>query len=128
MTTEVAVRILGPLEVEVSGRPVSLRSPSQRKLLLRLVVDAGRPVSVDSLAEALWGDEPPTDPMSALRFHVSKLRKALTESGLIETTDSGYQLAIDPESVDAHQFDRLVTSATASSDARRTLDLTEKAL
>lgn len=128
MITEAAVRILGPLEVEVSGRPVSLPSPSQRKLLLRLVVDAGRPVSVDSLAEALWGDEPPTDPMSALRFHVSKLRKALAESGLIETTDSGYQLSIDPESVDAHQFDRLVTSATASSDARRTLDLTEKAL
>ncbi len=126
--TEVDVRVLGPLEVQVSDRPVPLRSPSQRKLLLRLVADAGRPVSVDSLAEALWDTTPPTDPTSAIRFHVSKLRKALGAGGLIETTGVGYQLAIDPESVDSHRFDRLVTSATASADPRRVLDLTEEAL
>ncbi len=128
MITEAAVRILGPLEVEVSGRAVSLPSPSQRTLLLRLVVDAGRPVSIESLVDALWDGSPPTDPMSALRFHVSKLRKALTDGDLIETTGTGYLLAIDPESVDAHRFDHLVTSATATSDPRRTLDLTEEAL
>ena len=128
MITEADVRILGPLEVEVSGRPVSLRSPSQRRLLLRLVIDAGHLVSLDSIIDGMWEELPPTDPTSTVRYHISKLRKALGKKELIETTGTGYLLAVDADSVDAHSFDRLVTNATASSDPGRTLDLTEEAL
>src|SRR5262249_7653711 len=41
------------------------------------------------------------------RVHVSRLRKTLTEPVLV-TRGSGYELAVDPERIDACRFERLV--------------------
>ncbi len=52
-------RILGPLEVSVDGRPVSLRGPRQRALLAVLAPHAGETVSTNRLIDVLWSDSPP---------------------------------------------------------------------
>jgi hypothetical protein len=51
--------ILGPLEVSRSERPVPLGGPRQRAVLALLLLEANRVVSMDRLAEDLWGGRPP---------------------------------------------------------------------
>src|SRR5215210_2402616 len=51
---DVVVRLLGPLEVGVSGRPVELRRQKQRALLALLALRAGEVVSIDRLVDELW--------------------------------------------------------------------------
>lgn len=46
--------MLGPVAARVNGRPVELGGPQQRRLLAALVLDAGRVVSADRLADRLW--------------------------------------------------------------------------
>ena len=53
------VRLLGPLEVRLGDGPVDLGPRKQRAVLAMLALDAGRTVSVDRLAEGLWGDRLP---------------------------------------------------------------------
>src|SRR2546421_1077516 len=55
----VEFRVLGPLEIRREGAPVPLRAPAQRTFLAALLIEHGRVVSVDRLAEALWPDEQP---------------------------------------------------------------------
>ena len=48
-------RILGPVEVWSGDRPVPAGQPRQRVLLAALVVDAGRPVTPETLLDRVWG-------------------------------------------------------------------------
>src|SRR3954452_9243436 len=59
--------VLGPVEVRAPGRASVVLPPSVRALLARLALAAGRVVSVDTLTEALWGDDLPVDTGSALQ-------------------------------------------------------------
>ena len=51
--------ILGPLEVSRGGRMVPLGGPRQRAVLALLLLEANRVVSLDRLAEDVWGGHPP---------------------------------------------------------------------
>jgi hypothetical protein len=51
--------ILGPLEVWRCGRAVPLGGPRQRAVLALLLLEANRVVSLDRLAEDVWGGDPP---------------------------------------------------------------------
>ena len=44
----------GLREVEVDGVPVLFRGAKRRALLIRLLVSANQPVSIDTLADGLW--------------------------------------------------------------------------
>ena len=102
------VGILGPLQVtSAQGEPVGVGGARLRALLIRLALDAGARVSGEALAEALWGDAPPGDQANALQSLVSRLRRALPESGLVVSEPGGYRLAAEPECVDAARFERL---------------------
>ncbi|HEY7132861.1 MAG TPA: regulator, partial [Candidatus Limnocylindrales bacterium] len=64
------VCILGPLVLEVDGAEVSAGGRLQRRTLARLAMDAGRPVGLDALEEAVWGEEPPTASRHTIATHV----------------------------------------------------------
>ena len=51
--------ILGPLEVSRCGSVVPLGGPRQRAVLALLLLEANRVVSLDRLAEDVWGGDPP---------------------------------------------------------------------
>ncbi|MEJ2853757.1 MULTISPECIES: ATP-binding protein [unclassified Saccharothrix] len=86
--------ILGPLEVRTdTGEVVPVGGPKPRALLTALLLDAGRVVTFDGGA-------------NAVQARVSRLRRGLPD-GLIEFTGGGYRIAVDPDDVDAHRFDRL---------------------
>jgi predicted ATPase/DNA-binding SARP family transcriptional activator len=102
------VRVLGPLEVVGDdGRQIGVGGPRLRALLIRLALEAGRPVRGDELVDALWGDAVPGDQANALQSLVSRLRRALPDAGLIASAPGGYRLAIPPDAVDAIRFERL---------------------
>ncbi|MCW3816627.1 winged helix-turn-helix domain-containing protein [Micromonospora sp. DR5-3] len=117
----VSFGVLGTVELRVAGRPATPLAPAVRALLARLVLAAGRVVSADALADALWGDQPPADATNALQLRVSKLRRALAAAGtggdLLVTRAPGYQLAVAPDAVDAYRFERLLERARASTGA-----------
>src|SRR5262252_8548896 len=97
MPAPLAFHVLGPLQVTRAGAPVTLGGPRERVLLAALLVEHGRVVSVDGLAQALWGDHPPATARHQVAMGVSRLRKALTAagagSGVIATCAPGYRVA-----------------------------------
>ena len=127
--------LLGALEVRRGGRPEPIVPGRERALLLLLLLHAPRPLSTDRLIDELWGDRPPDTVATMLQVYVSRLRKAL-ESGrgareVLVTERGGYRLAIAPEQVDAHRFERLLTAARerrAAGDPVQALALADEAL
>ncbi|MER7002045.1 BTAD domain-containing putative transcriptional regulator [Dactylosporangium sp. NPDC000555] len=116
--------ILGPLEVrDDAGAPVAVGGPKPRALLTRLLLEAGQVVAL----ERLGGESP-----NALQAQVSRLRRALP-GGPVEFTGGGYRIAVDPQDVDAHRFERLARDGrqllaagdfrTAAGVLRESLDL-----
>ncbi|MEV4580811.1 BTAD domain-containing putative transcriptional regulator [Nonomuraea jabiensis] len=99
--------ILGPLLVRSpGGEPLAIGGPRPRALLALLLLDAGRMVSVERLIDGQYGDRPPAEAANAIQAQISRLRRSLP-AGLIEFHGSGYRLAVTPDDVDAHRFERL---------------------
>jgi WD40 repeat protein/DNA-binding SARP family transcriptional activator/ABC-type cobalamin/Fe3+-siderophores transport system ATPase subunit len=105
--------ILGPLQALDEGRVVTPRGTKQRALLALLVLHANETVSTDRLIDELWGEHPPTTARKTLQVHVSHLRKTLAQGsdngagGSIVTRYHGYELQLDPDRLDSHQFELL---------------------
>ena len=113
----VRFRVLGPLEVmgdDGAARPVS--SPSQRRLLAALLARSPEVVAVDTLVDALWGDDPPESAVATLRTHISRLRSQVGDA--LTTKGSGYQLVTGPRDTDASLFELLAREAADVSPAR----------
>jgi DNA-binding SARP family transcriptional activator/tetratricopeptide (TPR) repeat protein len=89
----VRVRVLGSFEVE--GVPArDLGSRKGRTLLKVLALADHQPVSVDRIADVLWGDEQPSRPAEQVGVLVSRLRGVLG-TDRITRSDAGYALASD---------------------------------
>jgi predicted ATPase/DNA-binding SARP family transcriptional activator len=101
------VGILGPLQVAADGLRVDIGGPRLRALLARLALDAGRAVTVQSLASALWADDEPSDPANAVQSLVARLRRVLPEKTAVRSASGGYALDLPPEAVDALRFELL---------------------
>src|ERR671930_2687017 len=103
--------ILGPLEVTASsGGPVALGGARARALLAVLLLHANEPVSAERLAVGLWGDDAPPGAIKTVQVHMSRLRKALGDGEIVQTTPAGYRLRVLPGELDAEHFDELVDS------------------
>jgi DNA-binding SARP family transcriptional activator len=107
--------ILGPLEVREDGAVLPLAGAKQRALLTLLLLHANEVVSAERIVDELWSDESPDAGVKALRVGVSRLRKALGRTGdRLRTRAPGYVLELEPEQLDLHRFERLVTDAAES--------------
>jgi DNA-binding SARP family transcriptional activator len=111
-------QILGPLQVEDNGRTIALGGAKQRTLLALLLLTPNRAVSVDRLADAVWGRETPADAVNALQYHVTQLRKRLGAGAEIVTQEPGYLIRLDPEQLDLFGFERLVSEAEGADPDR----------
>ena len=127
---EAAFTLLGPLAITVDGAPVELSGQKRRALLAALLLRAGEVVPRDHLIDAVWGEDPPDTARNTVQVYVSQLRKLLPE-GLLETTQNGYRLAVDPSAVDVFEFERLLQvgrSALTVGDAASAADTLREAL
>lgn len=110
------IGLLGAFEAcDDAGRPVEVPGPRLRALLARLALDQDRPVTTESLVDAIWGDEPPAGASNALQSLVSRLRRALPPDGTVkvESLPAGYRLAAADDATDVAQFDRLAAEGRA---------------
>ncbi len=127
-TGPVEFGILGPLEVRRSGCAVPLGGPRQRAVLALLLLEANRAVSMDRLAEDLWGGHPPEGWATTLQTYVFHLRHALEPGrargagGVLVTRDRGYLLRVDREHLDAALFQDGFTAGRAALEAGRYAD------
>ncbi len=113
MTVQIA--ILGPLLVrDASGRATDVAGVRLRTLLVRLALEAGRPVGTAVLVGAVWGAHPPADEANALQTLVSRLRRALGGADAVAASPAGYRLITGPDEVDALRFERLAAQGAAS--------------
>lgn len=114
-----AVRLLGPLEVEGPNRePIAIASAPQRRLLSVLALHVGMEVRSASLEEWLGLSG------GALRTSISRLRRVIGPDAL-ETTTAGYRL---DARVDAVDFERLTSFAPTVDDVAARSTLEEAAL
>jgi len=118
--------ILGPLEVSRSGRMVPLGGPRQRAVLALLLLEANRVVSLDRLAEDLWGGNPPDGWVTTVQIYVSHLRQALepgrargAAGDVLVTRGRGYLLRVGRERLDAARFEDSFTAGRAALEAGR---------
>lgn len=103
-----SIRLLGPLEIAVAGRPLVVDT---RKALaiVALVAAEGRPFARDELAAMFWPEADDDAARGALRRTLSALRTAVGESGLVIGRT---QVALDPSAanVDLAELERLAAA------------------
>jgi DNA-binding SARP family transcriptional activator/tetratricopeptide (TPR) repeat protein len=126
----VHVRVLGPVEAVVDDQLADI-GPAKRRLLLALLAfECGHNVSVDRLIELTW-EHPPPAARRVIYAHVARLRKVLggpSGAGPLLTTPPGYTLRVAPETVDAHQFRRLVDASRKVAEPGARADMLRAAL
>ncbi|MGW2015237.1 BTAD domain-containing putative transcriptional regulator [Streptomyces sp. NPDC001927] len=112
--------LLGPVEAWSGDTPVDLGPRKRRVLLARLLLDSGRPVSVDRLCRDLWpADRRPAGAVSTVHAHISRLRTALEprraageRATLLVRESSGYTLRAPLETLDTAVFESRLVEAT----------------
>jgi len=120
-------RLLGAVESNADGRLLDLGPARQRCVLVALLVDANRPVSVEALLYRIWADRPPQRARHSLYTYLSHLRRALSDVADISRRSGGYVLSVDSDAVDLHRFRRLVALAHDVDD-RAAITALEQAL
>jgi DNA-binding SARP family transcriptional activator len=110
-------RVLGPLQVLSSEGWQTIGARKWRSLLATLLLHPGRTVSVDTLTDAIWGDEPPAKAANLVSIYVLRLRRLLgdPDGQLLVTRAPGYFIRAEPDDVDVARFEEL------ADEGRRTL-------
>lgn len=118
-------RLLGPLEVEISGAVFAVTGTRPSAVLSLLLLNSPHVVAAERLVSLLWGDDPPTTAANSLQVHVSALRKVVERGGapyrVLVSQALGYRMAVEADQVDFRQFELL------SEDGRRHLEAGEAA-
>ncbi|MDN0194041.1 BTAD domain-containing putative transcriptional regulator [Streptomyces sp. S.PNR 29] len=86
---ELRFSVLGPVRAWRGDEPLPSGSPQQRALLAALLLREGRTATAAELIDALWGEEPPSQALAAVRTYASRLRKAL-DPGVLVSESGGY--------------------------------------
>ncbi|MFF8861485.1 BTAD domain-containing putative transcriptional regulator [Streptomyces sp. NPDC015139] len=81
--------VLGPVRAWRGAEALNTGSPQQRALLAALLLREGRTATAAELIDALWGTEPPSQALAALRTYASRLRKVL-DPGVLVSESGGY--------------------------------------
>ena len=80
-----------------------------KALLAVLLVNRGRAVSSDSIAEAIWEGRGPAEYAASLQVYVSTLRRTLGSADgrqLVTRQPPGYRLIVDDDAVDLGRFQK----------------------
>lgn len=127
-------KILGPLEVRRDGQLVRIGAAKVRLLLAALLAEANQVVTVETLVNRLWGEQPPGRARNTLQNYVLRLRRALgcpPGGAPVHTRPHGYVIETAPDTLDVHRFAALVRqgrTALEEGEAARAAPLLREAL
>lgn len=109
--TALRFSVLGPVRAWRGSASLPTGSPQQRALLAALLLREGRTATAAELIDALWGEEPPSQALAAVRTYASRLRKVLDAEVLVSES-GGYAVRGLPEgALDATVAQDLATEA-----------------
>ncbi len=108
-------QVLGPFEVFDDDRMCTPTPPKVNRVLALLLLQANQVVSMDSLIEELWGDDPPASAVGTAQTYIYQLRKLLDPRGphalgadeWLITKAPGYLMRVSPSQLDATAFEAL---------------------
>lgn len=113
--------ILGSLEVRSGSELVTVNAALQQRVLVMLLLEAGRVVPVSRLVAAAWNEEPPDSAEHQVRKTVAKLRSRIPYGPDIIVTDGpGYRAVVDAEHLDLLRHQKLLRQARESLNAGET--------
>lgn len=115
-------RLLGPLEVALdTGQAPELARAKERCLLAVLAMNAGRVISRDKLISYVWEEDPRgTENFRSYMVSVRRVVEATGGQAELVRSESGYQLRVPADRVDALRLTRLRHQADASARAGNT--------
>ncbi|WP_037859375.1 AfsR/SARP family transcriptional regulator [Streptomyces sp. NRRL S-340] len=123
--------VLGPVRAWRGEELLPTGSPQQRALLAALLLREGRTATASELIDALWGEEPPSQALAAVRTYASRLRKVL-DPGVLVSESGGYAVrglgegALDAGT--AQDLSAQADKARAAGDLHRARTLLGRAL
>ncbi|MFY1700757.1 MULTISPECIES: AfsR/SARP family transcriptional regulator [Micromonospora] len=113
--------LFGGFQITIHGNPVTnWRAGRSRALVQYLLLHVGRPVSRDTLREALWPHLPPSAGTTSVKAAVHGARRALGGPAgrptpvQICSVDGGYLLRADELRIDVTTFGRWIANAEAA--------------
>ena len=125
---QLELRLLGPLEIRVGGKPSAAGGAKQQALLAALLLRAGQTLSLPSLVDELWGDAPPASASHTVEVYVSRLRGLLQALGVtIARRGTGYALDLGGASLDAERFAALAANAASAAEAGDLVEMVVRA-
>ena len=113
------LRVLGETDVTRDGEPEIITSHMQRALLAALALDREQVVPADRLADRIWGEDLPANPVASLQSHVSRLRRILPDDVRITTVGEGYRLDVGDDDLDVDVFEKAFQHASANESPDR---------
>ncbi|MFD7067623.1 BTAD domain-containing putative transcriptional regulator [Streptomyces sp. NPDC059913] len=122
--------VLGPVRAWRGGEALSSGSPQQRALLAALLLRGGRTATAAELIDAIWGEEPPSQALAAIRTYASRLRKVLDPETLVSDA-GGYAIRAGRDGLDVDVVRDLAAEAekaAAGGDRDGARALLDKAL
>lgn len=122
--------VLGPVRARRGGETLPPGSPQQRALLTALLLRGGHTATAAELIDAIWGDEPPSQALAAVRTYASRLRKSLGTDTLASDS-GGYAIRTGPDALDLTTAQELAAGAEkarAAGDRNEARALLNKAL
>uniref|UniRef100_A0AAU2VPR1 NB-ARC domain-containing protein n=1 Tax=Streptomyces sp. NBC_00008 TaxID=2903610 RepID=A0AAU2VPR1_9ACTN len=128
--TELRFSVLGPVRARRGDETLPSGSPQQRALLSALLLRGGHTATAGELIDAIWGDEPPSQALAAIRTYASRLRKVLGPQTLASDS-GGYAMRTGPGALDVTVAEELAADAEkarATGDRCRARVLLNKAL
>jgi DNA-binding SARP family transcriptional activator len=100
--------VLGPVEMFVRDKPVTIQGTMQRTFLGVLLLSAGRTVSTGKIAEALWGDNPPARAVAQIHTYASRIRHAIEKAGgdrgLLQSDHPGHRIVVGKGELDLEVY------------------------
>ncbi|TQK45241.1 DNA-binding SARP family transcriptional activator [Streptomyces sp. SLBN-118] len=122
--------VLGPVRAWLGGENLPSGSPQQRALLAALLLRDGRTATASELIDAIWGEDPPSQALAAVRTYASRLRKVLSAHALVSES-GGYAIRVRRDCLDLAVAQELATEAEkarAAGDRRQARVLINKSL
>jgi DNA-binding SARP family transcriptional activator len=110
--------------VRINHTPIMPRAAKPRQVLAVLALNAGRVVTVPTLIEELWGDQPPPSAQTTLQTYILELRKRLAHAlgpgqdpkWVLRTGHNGYLLDPQGGQIDVEEFGRLAQAGRTAAE------------
>lgn len=121
---EMGIELLGPLSVHLNGAPVMPSAAKPRQILALLALNAGRVVTVSTLAEEIWGEDPPPSAATTLQTYILQLRNRIASAmapgqdpkEVLRTRHCSYVLQSPVGRSDVEEFGRLSRAGRAAAE------------